>query len=379
MYIAMKKLMVFGISSVLLFLFLLPDFVFAVRINEVELNPEGTDAGNEWVELYSEQEVNLSGWKLVNGDNKSVSLDSFFQGYVIINFSGQWLDNSEESLGLFNGDALIDSVQARNDTVNDARTWQYCNGTWLFRASTKGAENSCAAQAPAQNQSQNTAKPTPQNQSEPKISLKLDWDEEDIINGEDFEIEIKASNLKSGEYDVKIYITPEKDNEVISDIYDEEDGKWKSGTYYSGESLSGPGIKSEAISVRIKDKYKNFSGDAKIIAKIRKFGVSSIVAQVEKDIEVLEKEEKEESAEEKKDTENSVVNAAETEFVEQAKEVIRLGGGKKPLEQKIENAKAPVIYESASEKIKKYSVYALNLVLIFIIISLLISFKKREI
>ena len=32
-----------------------------IRINEVELNPKGDDAGYEWIELYSEYEINLSG------------------------------------------------------------------------------------------------------------------------------------------------------------------------------------------------------------------------------------------------------------------------------------------------------------------------------
>ena len=43
---------------------LLISCVSAIRINEVELNPEGTDAGNEWIELFSSEEIDLTGWTL---------------------------------------------------------------------------------------------------------------------------------------------------------------------------------------------------------------------------------------------------------------------------------------------------------------------------
>ena len=36
----------------------------AVKISEFMPNPEGSDSGQEWVELFSAQEVDLSGWKL---------------------------------------------------------------------------------------------------------------------------------------------------------------------------------------------------------------------------------------------------------------------------------------------------------------------------
>jgi len=41
---------------------LLISFISSIRINEVELNPYGTDSGNEWLEFYSKGEVNLTGW-----------------------------------------------------------------------------------------------------------------------------------------------------------------------------------------------------------------------------------------------------------------------------------------------------------------------------
>jgi len=187
----MKKLMVFGVSLInLMLIFLFFSLVSAVRINEIELNPEGTDSGNEWIELYSEQNIDLNGWKLVNNDNKVINLSQNFNGYLIINFSGQWLDNSNESLKLFNDLSLVDSTPKLEDNYNNEKTWQYCSGDWTFIASTKNSANSCSSQSqsqtPTQNNSQNN---TPNTQQEAKISLEADWDEESIINGEEFEIE----------------------------------------------------------------------------------------------------------------------------------------------------------------------------------------------
>ena len=56
-----------GFSSVMLmvcslFMILMAtNLASGLRINEVELNPSGTDAGHEWVELYSEDSVDLQG------------------------------------------------------------------------------------------------------------------------------------------------------------------------------------------------------------------------------------------------------------------------------------------------------------------------------
>jgi len=38
----------------------------AIVINEVEQNPAGEDRNNEWVELYSAEEINLDGYFLAN-------------------------------------------------------------------------------------------------------------------------------------------------------------------------------------------------------------------------------------------------------------------------------------------------------------------------
>ena len=116
---------------VLLIVLLIP-VVSGIRINEAELNPEGSDAGNEWIELYSDSEINLSGWKIISHDNKIKDLNQSFNGYLIINFNEQWLDNDNESVRLYNGDEMIYATPVLRDSFNDNRTWSYCNEKWVF-------------------------------------------------------------------------------------------------------------------------------------------------------------------------------------------------------------------------------------------------------
>jgi len=123
---------------------LLISLISSIRVNEVELNPIGADSGNEWLELYSKSEVNLTGWRLVNNDGQNIILNQIFQGYLIINFVNQWLDNSDEKVILKDGENnTIDETVLLADSENDDRTWQYCDGGWIFVNSTGGLVNPC--------------------------------------------------------------------------------------------------------------------------------------------------------------------------------------------------------------------------------------------
>jgi len=118
-------------------------FVSALRINEFELNPEGDDSGNEWVELYHWDKIDLTGYKLINGDGGEIELSGSFEEYFVYTFKKQWLDNKDEKIFLYKGEELIDETSLDYDAQNNAKTSQYCSGEWIFEENTKGEENLC--------------------------------------------------------------------------------------------------------------------------------------------------------------------------------------------------------------------------------------------
>ena len=129
-----------------------------VVINEVELNPPGTDAGNEWIELYNptNYSIDLEGWRIstTHGATVTIVLEEGAiiepHGYLVISYWGQWLDNEGESIILRDRlGVIIDVTPTLYDTFNDLRSWsRYPNGRdtdsksdWLFRVSTRGRSN----------------------------------------------------------------------------------------------------------------------------------------------------------------------------------------------------------------------------------------------
>lgn len=125
-------------------------------INEVELNPEGNDAGNEWVELYNntDSEVNLLGYTLAQtgSDKKSVSLDRIILGprqRTVVYFEGQSLKNGDSGHGekilLYDTYGnVVDRTPALRDRENNDRTWQRtadASVNWSFMPSTENSKN----------------------------------------------------------------------------------------------------------------------------------------------------------------------------------------------------------------------------------------------
>ncbi len=330
--------------------------ISGVRVNEVELNPEGTDAGNEWIELYSNEEINLTGWKIVNKDDDEILLNQTFQNYLIINLESQWLDNVNESVSLFNGSSLVDFSIVIEDSDNDGKTWQYCNGEWNFTDSTKGSGNSCEDNGDDGNG--NTG-----NEEEAEIYLEIDWNDEDIINGQEFEVEIKAFNLRDGSYDLKIWIEFKENDTVISDRYDAEEEEWKSGRYYINDLFRGSGDETEDVKLRIREDYKDFYGRAKIFFKIEG------EEENDKYIDILEREEEDDEEEVPK-----VLESIQTAPITGS--VIKLGASEVSTETEDIKTKDNIVYESKTELIKKYAIYGFALLCVGICV--LWGFKRLD-
>ena len=132
-----------------LLIFVLPN-ILALEITEAESNPLGADSGNEWVELYSEQEINLEDYYLENNDGKVYNLSGNFAFYFIIKFSSQWLDNSDEKVILKKDDEIIDETILLDDGKNSDLSWSKCSDRWIFAESTEKAENNCVEEKSSQ-------------------------------------------------------------------------------------------------------------------------------------------------------------------------------------------------------------------------------------
>ncbi len=110
-------------------LFIVPAYADIVII-EVEPNPAGADSGNEWARLFNsgKDSVNLSGWSInsTHGEIKSYRLSgniSACEDRIII-FPGQFIDNENESLILYDDTGkVVDSTSKINDNANTNLTW----------------------------------------------------------------------------------------------------------------------------------------------------------------------------------------------------------------------------------------------------------------
>jgi len=380
----MKKWMVFGVSFVFL---LMVGLTSAVRINEIMAKTPESIYGStdcEWIKLYSDSQKNITNW-ILNTPGHNLTLGFYIDDFLIITgnstcFKNNWgnvnenkiiewsaisLNDEGDMVSLFNdSNDLMDFVEYPPLSTNNTYSL-LSNSSWIIcDKPTPGSVNSCESQTPDNNDDNNN--------NETEIYLDASWEEDAIINGEEFEIEVKAYNLKDETYNLKIWIEFEENETVISDRYDEENDEWKSGKYYVDEFLDGEGNKSNDIQLRIREAYEDFDGDA--VLKVKLEGEDYIF---EEDITILEKEnstedeeKEEEIIKEDKETEEQIASPTITG------ESIRLGGPKssKIKEESGEEKGDKTIYESSSEKMKKYAIYALNIVLIVIIVLLI---KKK--
>ncbi len=157
-----------GITAILL----LSISVSAMVINEIMYNPEGNDNNREWVEIYSAESTNLSGWRFREaGINHGLTLSRgswLLAGYAVIaddaetfllnypSFNGTLFDsiwgslhNSGELLAIVNSSLVI------IDEVNYSSSWggdnngnsleRLANGSWtesITNGGTPGMINS---------------------------------------------------------------------------------------------------------------------------------------------------------------------------------------------------------------------------------------------
>ena len=160
-----------------------------ILINEVELNPAGTDTGTEKVELYnlSNTSIDVSGWTISSAAgrtftvviNEGTTITS--KGYLIVGRdSQQWLDNTGEGIDLRNElGILIDSVGPFSDQDNDESTWQRSpdgQDNWAFSTSnTLGSANFGSLVIDSESPSLNTSeRPIPRPEPSPSANSSVE-------------------------------------------------------------------------------------------------------------------------------------------------------------------------------------------------------------
>jgi len=247
-----------------------------IRINEVELNPQGyPDTGKEWIELYSEQEVNLTNWTIMASNGRNISLNISFSEYYILMGSYNLLTDNDNKLFLINnnGDVISETINI-SDTSNDNRTWQYCNLTWIFEDSTKEEENLCLIDSSNNNQTNQTL--------------------ENKINQTDNQINQSSQTSKINES--SLYFETERSVEfegyinIELDVYRGDTSKYALYVYIENNTK----IITEKLIIHLNNKFTNYSfqipvyikEDCKYSAGEYQIIIEGLDSKEQKDIEI---------------------------------------------------------------------------------------------
>lgn len=132
-----------------------PASLNGIYINEVELNPGGSEGGNEWVELYNDTNsaVDLTDWEISATVGTSIKLSIPLEmvipanGYVLVQVGMEFLNNQGEVVELRKPDGtLADQTPAAGllDLLGDDRCWaRFPSGGvgWTFQPCTQEAAN----------------------------------------------------------------------------------------------------------------------------------------------------------------------------------------------------------------------------------------------
>jgi hypothetical protein len=195
-----------------------------------------------------------------------------------------------------------------------------------------------------------------QNQSCTNTSSSIDLDMSfsgNMRNKAEFEITLEAQDLEDMRYDVRVWLVPEDDNdELKSEIYDNETEDWKSSNYYVNKFFRGDGDKSGIVKIKLEEEYENYTGSAYVYFRLRESESTDVIKTVNSTIEIIngseEEMDEEETSEESDSQELSLISIENN---------------------KTENIKTPKkeSYKSKTEYIKEYAPYGFSLLCIILI------------
>ena len=259
--------------------------VSAVVINEIM--PHSNNSWiDEWVEIYNPTNniFNLTQWKigdlkgndtinnliiypnsfgLIVDNNTQMNNQMGCESFNIPNEScielraiGNGLKDDNETLYLYDANSnLVDSFSWSTDLKSTGKSWSLYNLNWLPCPPTPGFQNNCSQQG--------------QGQQEKELDLNYD---SEVGCDEEFSIEIEAFNFEDGDYDIKIDILDEEDEDRIGKVWDEDEEKWKSTSYYIISALE---IENNYGNAELIFKVEDFEGEAILRPKIKETGSNS--------------------------------------------------------------------------------------------------------
>jgi hypothetical protein len=213
-----------------MFIILSLSSINAIIISEVESDPQGTDSKNEWIELYSQEEINGeyilvnndAGEVYDNEDSNQIKVHFNFQGYYIYIFGTQWLDNSDEKVYLYDEyGTLIDSTNLFDDGGNSNYTWQKCEDTWIFEEETRGVENCIVEEpeSPEENQTQDNETQIPEEGSDSEENNKTqDSQDKEETSSEEVEDSTNDNEYTYGEFPIKEKTNSEEETPITGSI-----------------------------------------------------------------------------------------------------------------------------------------------------------------
>ncbi|MBW2980230.1 lamin tail domain-containing protein [Candidatus Woesearchaeota archaeon] len=271
----MKKTIIFVLIAVIL-----AKQIPALTINEIMYNPPEELGGryNEWIELYNptDNPINLTDWVVADPADHRLELsaedtiqpkgyfilakkpEDFSQYYdvacPIVKVAFSLTNGGEQILLKDNSGEIIDDVTYSDSwgADGDGRSLQFLNDSWCASTPTPNKENFCPS----------------------RPSFTLAHPSFVLNDGTIFLVGVNVLNYPDGLYDIKIDIKNEND-ERIGRIYNTNNGKWQSTTYYIKDASLVEEGKGVYIAYAKIDPGKDYTGTATMEGKLRLSGSSS--------------------------------------------------------------------------------------------------------
>lgn len=200
-----------------------------------------------------------------------------------------------------------------------------------------------------------------------EVTYELNWNEDHIVNGEEFEILVDVEGKDDTLYDGKLWI--ENNDKIITDRYDSKKDEWRSSYYYINEYFE-DGV--NKVRLIIDNEFSDFEGKTFIHFRLRG------KEEIKETIEILGKKVKKE-VKERSVKEESIIEEPIEEILEESQEIvlesISLGKKVATVEEKDINTEL-VVYQSKGTKIISYSVY--GFAILCVLLCVLIIWRKLE-